>query len=262
MKRILLAVLLATAAIRADAVDYTDIWYNPAQPGYGYNLVQSDSFIFVTFFIYGPSGAPTWYTAETTWNGVDSYTGDVYANTGTFFAVPWVPANLTNVKVGTAAFKPSAANNYQGTLSYTVTGVGSASQSLERQSLTTIATAGNYIGAQAGEYTGCATATNNFAYTDPYTLTVTEVAGGNTTFAFAYRSGFACEIVGKYAQHGQYYVIASATYACDDGVTKTSGAAKVTDIKRTALGLEGRYTATGLPDGCFESATFGGPKLP
>ena len=50
LKRFFLAVLLLVAAGRAAAVDYTDIWYIPAEAGWGVNVVQSDAFMFITFF--------------------------------------------------------------------------------------------------------------------------------------------------------------------------------------------------------------------
>lgn len=59
MKRLLHAFfLLAGVTVRADAHDYTDIWYNAAQPGYRFNFVQSDTFIFATFFVYSFAGQP------------------------------------------------------------------------------------------------------------------------------------------------------------------------------------------------------------
>jgi len=42
MKRFAIASLLLFAAARAEAADYTDIWYNAAQSGYGFNIVESD----------------------------------------------------------------------------------------------------------------------------------------------------------------------------------------------------------------------------
>ena len=51
LKRLLLALLLLSATIRVNAADYTDLWWNPAEGGWGVNLVQSDNFMFVTFFI-------------------------------------------------------------------------------------------------------------------------------------------------------------------------------------------------------------------
>ena len=264
MKRLLLALLLLGTAMRAPAADYTDIWYNAAQSGYGFNVVESDDgtgapFMFVTFFIYGVDGKPTWYVALLTWNKVDTFTGSIYATTGTYFATPWNPANSTTTAVGTASFKPNPANNYQGTFSYSVANVGSFTGELTRQGLTAIATAGFYAGAQAGSYSGCNTSANNGKYTDGYTLQVVQGTNSALTFNFTYRSGLNCKLVGTATQTGSYFQIPSAAYTCSDG---TSATAQMSEIKVTGLGLEGKLAATGVNDGCAESATFGGPKTP
>jgi len=262
MKRILAALLLLAAAIHAQAADYTDIWFNPSQSGYGFNMVESDDgtgapFMFVTFFIYGQNGQPNWYVAQVTWNKVDSFTGSVYATTGTFFGSPWNPSNLTVNAVGTASFKPNPANNYQGTFSYTVNNVGSFTGELTRQTLTAIATGGFYAGSQAGTYSACGSSSSNGNYTDGYTLQVTPGSNSFLTFDFVYRSGLTCKMLGAATQTGTYFQIPSATYTCSDG---TSATAAMTEIKRTSLGLEGRFTAPNVNGGCTESAAFGGPK--
>ena len=43
----------------AAATDYTDIWYVASEPGYGFNLIQGDGVIFITFFIYSSGNTPT-----------------------------------------------------------------------------------------------------------------------------------------------------------------------------------------------------------
>jgi hypothetical protein len=115
IRRLLLALLLMGSTLRADAGFYADTWYNLLQSGQGYNLVQTDSFIFITFFIYAEDGSPTFVIATLTYDeGTASYTGDLVATTGTFFGAPWVGA--TEATVGTATFTPSASNAYEGTL--------------------------------------------------------------------------------------------------------------------------------------------------
>ena len=42
-KKLVLCLFLLTAAFRAGAVDYTDIYYVPAEDGWGVNVVQSDT---------------------------------------------------------------------------------------------------------------------------------------------------------------------------------------------------------------------------
>ena len=263
MRQLLLAFFLFAAAARAEAVDYTDIWFNASQSGYGFNIVESDDgsgspFLFVTFFIYGPSGAPTWYVANLTWNGVDTFTGNVYGTVGTFFGAPWNAANHSAVQVGTASFKPNAGNNYEGTFAYSVTGVGSSTTALTRQTLTAIATGGRYVGGQSGSFSGCDTAANNVTYTDYYDLQVTQNANGNVVYSFAFRSGLTCRLAGTYAQNGQYFRVSNASYTCSDGTAST---AQISEIKATSLGIEGLFTATGVFDNCKESAAFGGPKV-
>jgi hypothetical protein len=263
MKRLLLAFFLFGAAVRAEAADYTDIWFNASQPGYGFNIVESDDgsgfpFLFVTFFIYGPTGAPTWYTAQLTWNGVDAFAGNVYATAGTFFGVPWNAANLSVLQAGTASFKPNPNNNYQGTLSYMVTGVGSSTTPLTRQTLTSIATSGTYVGGQSGSFSGCNAAADNGAYKDYYDLQVAQGAGGNVTYAFTFKSGLTCQFTGTYLQNGQYFSVPNAAYTCSDGTLTT---AQMSEIKATSLGLEGRFIAPGGLDNCTESAFFGGPVV-
>src|SRR3954447_4143778 len=89
-QRILLVMLLGIAP-RAEAVNYTDIWYNPSENGWGVNLVQSDAFMFATFFIYGPTGDPTWYTANLTRDASGNFNGGLFGTKGTYFAAPWNP---------------------------------------------------------------------------------------------------------------------------------------------------------------------------
>jgi len=260
VKQLSLAVLLVGAAMRAAAADFTDIWYNPLQPGYGYNIVQSDDggghpFIFVTFFIFDSNNNPTWYTAELTWNGVDAFTGGVYKSRGTFFGSPWKPAENSIAAVGNATFRPSASNNYQGLFAYTVTGVGSASHSLARQTLTVNATGGSYTGSQAGTYSGCTAAAQNSSYTDFHSLVITHNPSGNVTYAFTYKSGVSCTLAGTYEQHGRYYLIPNAAYTCSDGLATT---ATVKEIKVTVYGIEGFISAPAVGGGCTENAAFTG----
>jgi hypothetical protein len=107
LKRFLLCAFLLTAAFRAGATDYTDIWFLPAESGWGVNVVQSDDFLFVTFFIYGPDNKPTWYTAQLKLDASGNYNGNLYATLGTFYASPWKPTDQITTVVGTA-FQPTS----------------------------------------------------------------------------------------------------------------------------------------------------------
>ena len=259
IRRILLAVLLLASAFRAEAGFYTDIWYKVVESGWGANLVQTDDFIFVTFFIYGPDGKPTWYSAELRRDGPTRYAGDVYATTGTFFGVPWKAANKTEAIVGTASFTPSTANAYEGTLAYNVTGVGSASNLVERQTLTPPVLGGFYAGGQAGSYQGCTDPAGNYVYRDHYDLTVThDVTKGTVTLQFDSLGGYTCTLSGKLVQNGQLYRVPTATYKCTGGY-ELDTTATLSEIKQTSQGIEGRLFAPNAgAAGCSETASFSG----
>jgi len=241
-----------TSAARA-ATDYSDIWWNPAESGWGINLVQNASVIFATFFIYAEGGTPTWYVAVLYDDGTGRFSGDVAAAKGTFFNAPWEPGNASAGVVGTAFFIPSRTTTYQATLSYEVKNVGSATKAIERQTLVSIPLGGTFSGGQSGTYTGCTNTGNNYTYIDRYDLQISHGAAGDATFQFAFVSGLTCAMSGTLEQHGQQYIIPSATYACSDGLNTT---AAMSEIRRTSLGIEGRFTAPSVGGGCKESASF------
>ena len=253
--RTLLLVLSCLLALPARATDYTDIWYTPAESGWGVNIVQADSFLFLTFFIYGADKSPTWYTGQLTWDGT-KYTGGLYLTKGTYWAMPWNPADHTAaLQVGTATLTPSSLNAYQATLVYSVNGVGAVTKAIERQTLTSIALGGQYTGGQAGNYTSCSNSANNGSYTDNYALTVAQTTGGTATFTFVYESGATCTMSGPLEQHGQLYRIPGASYACTGSLTFNT-TATIYELKQTAQGIEGRFAGTLPNGGCQENANF------
>src|ERR1700693_2142091 len=170
LKRILLGAMLFLAVAGARAVDFTDIWYLPSESGWGVNVVQSDNFLFITFFLYGPNRQPTWYVAQVTKDASGNFNGTLYSATGTYFALPWA-GNIVSV-AGTASFQPTGA--YTAKLVYTVNGVATVTKAIQRQTLTAITIGGTYAGAQAGSYSGCSNPASNFLYTDHFDLHVTQ----------------------------------------------------------------------------------------
>jgi len=258
-KKLLLCVFLMTAAFRAGAVDYTDIYYIPAESGWGVNVVQSGTdfnFMFVTFFVYGPDNKPTWYTAQLTLDASGNFNGPLIATTGTFYAMPWKASDLTAPTVGTASFQPTSA--YTAKLVYTVTTpppmAATVTKLIQRQSLTPIAIGGTYVGGQSGAYSGCNSASNNGPYTDFFDLQVNQT-GTSVTFNFTYGGSLTCTMSGTLTQFGQLYTIPTTAYTCSDGLNTN---ASMTEIKATALGIEGKFAAPAVGGGCREDATFAG----
>ena len=250
IRKFLMVALLALAPFRADAGYFTDIWYHAATPGFGYNLVHTEGFIFVTFFIYGADNKQTWYIAQLQLNGTgDAFVGDVSATTGTNFAAPWNTANSSETIVGTATFTPSSP--YQGTFSFNVAGKGSSSVTIERQTLLAQDFRGQHAGAQGGEYTGCTDPNNNGTYQDYFNLTITQSSALQITLSYDYASGLTCTVSGTMIQNGLLYRIPSATYVCSDGTNTT---AVVTELKWTSQGAEGLLNSANVGGGCAEFA--------
>jgi hypothetical protein len=248
----LLAIAFAHTPSAFAATDYSDLWWNPAESGWGVTLTQSDNVIFATFFVYARDGTPTWYSATLLRDSAGDFAGNLIATKGTFFGAPWVARNLSGVPVGTASFQPSRSNIHMGTLTYAAEGVGSATKTVERQTLTAIPLGGTYAGGQTGSYSGCTASSNNYPYVAQYDLQIDQ-ANGAATFLFAYRDGLTCTLSGDLEQHGQEYLVPNATYACSDGLKTT---ASMSEIKRTSLSIEGRISATRVMGGCTENARF------
>jgi hypothetical protein len=247
LKRFLLAVLLLVAAGRAAAVDYTDIWFNPAEAGWGVNVVQSDTFLFLTFFIYGADSKPTWFTGQVTQDSSGNFNGTLYSTTGTYYLSPW--AGFAGGPAGTVSFQPSGP--YTARLIYTVNGVGTVTKFIQRQTLTAITVGGTYSGAQSGAYSNCSLSANNRAYTDFFNVQVTQLTNGTVTFAFTY-AAFNCTFSGTLVQQGQLYSVPGASYQCASDPTFS---ANLTEIKATAQGIEGKFSAL-VGGNCREDAHF------
>lgn len=253
LKRLFLAMLLFAAAGRAAAVDFTDIWYLASENGWGVNVVQSDNFLFITFFIYGADGKPTWFTAQVNKDASGNFNGTLYATTGTYYTSPWAATNLTVTPVGTASFQPTGPSTAK--LIYIVNGIGTVTKVIQRQTLTPITVGGAYSGAQTGTYSGCTPSSTNGSYRDFFDLQVTQLTSGSASFVFSFEQGLSCTLAGNLVQTGQLYSIPSATYKCSNGFNNF---AAVTQIKATAQGVEGILAAPDVGQGCREDAQFSG----
>src|SRR5207253_375604 len=78
-----LATYLSTAKA---AIDYTDMWYNPNESGWGLNVIQHPSQkIFGVWFTYRSTGRPTWYVLpDGVWTSSNVYSGTLSATVVTY----------------------------------------------------------------------------------------------------------------------------------------------------------------------------------
>jgi len=84
--------------------NYSDLWWNPDESGWGFNLVQHGSgIIFATWFNYAPDGRATWYAIpEGQWVRPTEYHGPIYRTTGPQVAETFNPASVTRTLAGSA----------------------------------------------------------------------------------------------------------------------------------------------------------------
>lgn len=257
LKRLVLTVFLLFASMNAGALEYTDVYYNPAEPGWGVFLVQSDTTQFLAFFIYGPDNKPTWHTAQLTQDASGNYNGDLYAITGTYFANPWQGYTITSV--GTASFQPT--DMYHATLRYSFIGGSTIVKTVERQTLRPYPLAGNYSGSMSGTISGCADPAENDAhFRGRYGLVVTQTADTASTLTFSFvdtdHSGLVCTVTGPLTHLGRLYKLADGQFTCiGPGVDPTPAPATIHSYHPTGQGIEGRLTST-TSDGCNLSLRF------
>jgi hypothetical protein len=106
--------------------NFTDLWGNTSEPGWGVNVVQQDNTIFASWFTYGSDGRGSWLYAS----GMNRTTGNTF--TGELFRAATGPAYNTgtwNAGLVTAPQVGTATLNFTGTSNATFTySVGAVSQ--------------------------------------------------------------------------------------------------------------------------------------
>jgi hypothetical protein len=115
----------------APTQNYTALWWNPSESGWGMSITQHTSSLFAAWYVYGPSGSPTWLVMPGgTWTSPTSITGDLYSTSGPPSTGPFDPSQVTKLRVGSATIAFSAVD--QAVLSYTVNGVA-GTKAIQRQ---------------------------------------------------------------------------------------------------------------------------------
>ena len=107
------------------AADFTDLWWNPSEPGWGVGVTQHGNNIFFRIFVYDTDGRPLLFAAS----GAPSSSGTSFSGAVTLTTGPWFGSNpfdpnqvvRTATPGNTATLTFSDANN--GMLSYTVNGI-------------------------------------------------------------------------------------------------------------------------------------------
>ena len=112
------------------AVDYTDLWWNPNESGWGLAIAQQYNVMFLAWYVYDNLGRPMWYVASDCAVSGSGCTGALYRTTGPALGPSFDPSRVSVFAVGSVTLSFTDPNN--GTLTYTVDGV-SGSKAITRQ---------------------------------------------------------------------------------------------------------------------------------
>jgi cytochrome c553 len=112
--------------------DYSDLWYNAAESGWGLNLIQhASNNIFGVIYTYEAPNRPVWYVMPGgSWTTTTIFTGSLYHVTGAPGNVPFNPSAVAVTGVGSATLAFTDVNH--ASFTYTVNGV-QVSKSIQRQ---------------------------------------------------------------------------------------------------------------------------------
>jgi len=232
---------------------FSDLWWNPAESGWGVTVDHQQDVMFLTFFIYRSDGSPYWVTSLLT-HPVDPsrpffFSGDVYETHGPSFGQPFNPSLVTNRKVGTATFNATQGN--AATLTYAIDGV-TVTKSIQRQTLRFLDFSGAFNGIVNYQLSSCANPSlNGQQLVLPGQLTILH-SGAEYKMVLQTALG-TCGFVGTYGQTGSIGA-ASGTLSCNDG---TAGTFSMSAMQWTIYGMSAQIVAHQTGD-CTLSGIIGG----
>jgi len=115
--------------------DYTGLWYNPQESGWGLSLHQGATWVmFGLLFVYDGGNRPEWYSIQGgQWTSYTQWSGTVFRTTGPAFSSSFNASQVAYVEAGTASldFTQTPGNEGKARFSYTVNGV-SATKTIQR----------------------------------------------------------------------------------------------------------------------------------
>lgn len=232
--------LAATAPATASSTltNFSDLWWNPAESGWGLNVAQQADVMYLTFYLFGPNGQPVWYTALVVYQGLQAdgstlFAGNLFQSTGPYFGGPYNASLVDTSSVGSASFRGTSTTT--ATLTYVVGNVTVVKQ-IERFLLRADNLSGDYLGGTSDITSNCALASNNgFRAEESGVFSVAHVGS-----VMEIRSP-GCTYTGSQQQQGQVSRF-DGTYACTNGAV---GTISFFDLRVEPGGISGRYIGNG-----------------
>jgi hypothetical protein len=252
----LFALLLsAAAAATTVSTDYSDMWWNDNESGWGANVIQQGDTLFVTLFVYDAQMNPVWYVAPATaFQGGGKFTGPLYAAKG-----PWYgggrfdPAQVATNQIGDVTFEFTDHNH--ATLTYRVGGFV-IKRVVTRQTWRMDSYAGLYKGSRQGRWMGCDASLNGRV--DSFAELGISQQGDQIQVRDA-GTRYTCNFTGKLLPAGRFNEI-EGEGVCDDNVGRYF---KATEVQVSQTGFSFRYKLETVGSLCrFDGYVGGIRQLP
>lgn len=241
VRRVFCGLLLALALdARATtfSTDTTDLWWNANEAGWGINVIHQGENLFITFFVYSPTGAPLWFSASdvrfsSAAGGAINYTGQLFQSNGPWFGGNFDQGLVSYRNVGNVTFSLTTLTS--ATLTYTVDGV-TVNKTLTRYTFRINNLNGGYVGATSGVRSNCTPISDNGRVDTILTMLVNQ---NNTTFSMqaVEQSGGSCNYNGVYSQAGKLGGV-SGSYSCSNG---HNGPFEIAELEANPNGFTGRF---------------------
>lgn len=239
---ILLSCILLANSVFANTwgTDWTDLWWNANESGWGVTTTHQGEVVFLTFFVYGPDNRPAWYTGQTSYSSTNAqgafiFTGPLYQTNGPWLGTVFNPNAVGVRQVGTATFTAFITS---GTLTYIVDGI-QVSKSITRQTFRTNQVNAQLLGAFRQVQSGCRFPYGNGTYIAASNMSLVITANNLQMITSDLSTSSSCTYSGNYTQAGRMGR-SSGTYACTGGV---SGSYDAYEIEATWYSISGRFSA-------------------
>ena len=254
-----LAATLLVLALPARASQYTDLWFNPRENGWGMNVVQQLETAFVTLFVYGADGKPTWYVASDArviayaTGGLPVFAGTLYRTDGPWHGGPFDAARFHITPVGTITMEALAIDRMR--VEYTADGVGPITREVIRMTWQYPLVAANY----AAQFVMRESIPGQAPYgTRLYQADVLLHFEDSQAFMRVDdHLGVRCEYRGPFIQSGKI-ARASGSFTCDGG-DAPAGTFEISDFEVSPHGVTGylrTFAASRNSFGRFAAARY------
>jgi hypothetical protein len=249
---VLLFLISVPALATPQPINGSDMWFDPAESGWGLNIFHQGDTLFAALFVYGPDSQPKWYVASSLAGGPTTYSGALYEATGPAFSGPFNPSNVMVRQVGTMTV---ALGSDVSNLDYTVDSVHVTKQvrpfTFRRTNLT-----GSYYGYQ---YQPEAGGTPEIRRDQNITI---QDDGTDIAMETQSDSEIGCSYSGTRGQNGQIETV-SGTYFCGPMASPVRSGSWLMSVDPTPDGFTGSFTGNGItnPSGRIAASTRGSTQL-